>query len=80
MWWSSTLASISNSVTAITKYLTTSKEKQSESEVIKEKKSLKKAVDIAEQMFKIAFKYIDVFNKKDKNKFEELHEDFLENN
>lgn len=80
MFWSSTIKSISDSVMAIVNYLTVSKDKQLETEIVKEKKSLKKASDISEKMFKIVLKYIDTFEEKDKKRIEKLYDDFLEKN
>ena len=80
MFWASTFKSISDSVTSIVNYLTVSKDKQLETEIVKEKKSLKKASDISEKMFKIVLKYIDTFEEKDKKKIEKLYDDFLEKN
>ena len=80
MFWSSTLKSISDSVTSIVNYLIVSKDKQLETEIVKEKKSLKKASDISEKMFKIVLKYIDTFEEKDKKRIEKLYDDFLEKN
>jgi phosphate uptake regulator len=80
MFWSSTLKSISDSITSIVNYLTVSKDKQLETEIVKEKKSLKKASNISEKMFKIVLKYIDTFEEKDKKRIEKLYDDFLEKN
>ena len=80
MFWASTFKSISDSVTSIVNYLTVSKDKQIETEIVKEKKSLKKASDISEKMFKIVLKYIDTFEEKDKKRIEKLYDDFLEKN
>ena len=80
MFWASTFKSISDSVTAIVNYLTVSKDKQLETEIVKEKKSLKKASNISEKMFKIVLKYIDTFEEKDKKRIEKLYDDFLEKN
>ena len=80
MFWSSTLKSISDSITSIVNYLTVSKDKQLETEIVKEKKSLKKASDISEKIFKIVLKYIDTFEEKDKKRIEKLYDDFLEKN
>lgn len=80
MFWSSTLKSISDSITSIVNYLTVSKGKQLETEIVKEKKSLKKASNISEKMFKIVLKYIDTFEEKDKKRIEKLYDDFLEKN
>ena len=80
MFWASTFKSISDSVTSIVNYLTVSKDKQLETEIVKEKKSLKKASDISEKMFKIVLKYIDTFEENDKKRIEKLYDDFLEKN
>lgn len=80
MFWASTFKSISDSVTSIVNYLTVSKDKQLETEIVKEKKSLKKASNISEKMFKIVLKYIDTFEEKDKKRIEKLYDDFLEKN
>lgn len=80
MFWASTLKSISDSVTSIVNYLTVSKDRQLETEIVKEKKSLKKASNISEKMFKIVLKYIDTFEEKDKKRIEKLYDDFLEKN
>lgn len=80
MFWASTFKSISDSVMAIANYLTVSKDKQLETEIVKEKKSLKKASNISEKMFKIVLKYIDTFEEKDKKRIEKLYDDFLEKN
>ena len=80
MFWASTFKSISDSVTAIVNYLTVSKDKQLETEIVKEKKSLKKASNISEKMFKIVLKYIDTFEEKDKKRIGKLYDDFLEKN
>ena len=56
------------------------KHKQLETEIVKEKKSLKKASNISEKMFKIVLKYIDTFDEKDKKRIEKLYDDFLEKN
>ena len=80
MFWASTFKSISDSITSIVNYLTVSKDRQLETEIVKEKKSLKKASDISEKMFKIVLKYIDTFEEKDKKRIEKLYDDFLEKN
>ena len=80
MFWASTFKSISDSITSIVNYLTVSNDKQLETEIVKEKKTLKKASDISEKMFKIVLKYIDTFEEKDKKRIEKLYDDFLEKN
>ena len=80
MFWTSMIKSVSDSVIAIANYLTVSKDKQLETEIVKEKKSLKRASDISEKMFQIVLKYIDTFEEKDKRRIEKLYDDFLEKN
>lgn len=80
MFISTTIQSISNAITSIANYLTKKKEVQLESDIIEDKKSLKKASDIAEKMFKIVLKYIDIYDSKDRKHLEKLYDDFLEKN
>lgn len=80
MFISTTIQSISNAITSISNYLTKKKEVQLESDIIEDKKSLKKASDIAEKMFKIVLKYIDIYDSKDRKHLEKLYDDFLEKN
>ena len=80
MFISMTIQSISNAITSIANYLTKKKEVQLESDIIEDKKSLKKASDIAEKIFKIVLKYIDVYDNKDRKLLEKLYDDFLEKN
>ena len=80
MFISTTIQSISDAITSISNYLTKKKEVQLESDIIEDKKSLKKASDIAEKMFKIALKYIDIYDSKDRKHLEKLYDDFLEKN
>lgn len=61
-------------------FLSKRKDHQSETEIIKEKRRLKKASDIAEEMWGIAFRNIDSFTEKDKKKFLKLYEDFIDCN
>lgn len=80
MFISATIQSISNAITSIANYLTKSKEVQLESDIINDKKSLKKASDISEKMFKIVLKYLDIYDSKDRKYLEKLYDDFLEKN
>ena len=58
----------------------TSKEHQAETEVIKDRKDLQKAVDISEQAFKLMFSYADLMKKRDRKKLQRLYDDFIEHN
>jgi hypothetical protein len=72
--------SVSNAIKGIFDYASTSKEHQSETQVIKDKKRLKKATDIAEKIISLVYKYLDCFDEKDRKKFIKLHDDFKDNN
>ena len=56
------------------------KERQSETEIIKDRKKLQKAVNIAEHIILLAYKYYATFEKEDKKEFGNLLEDFLKVN
>lgn len=58
----------------------TAKNRQSETEVIKDRKKLEKAVNAAEKMFNIFFQYFDKLSDKDKKEIEKLLEKFQKNN
>lgn len=82
--WATLTATISKAVGDVTKsvfgFLSKKKERQSETEIIKEKRELKKATDIAEEMWSIAFRNIDLFSEKDKKRFLKLYDDFIDCN
>lgn len=61
-------------------FASTAKEHQSETQIIKENKKLKKASDIAEKIISLVYKYLDYFSEKDRKKFVNLHDDFKDNN
>lgn len=56
------------------------KEKQSETEIIKDRKKLQKAVDNAEKLILVAYKYFNTFEEEDKKDFENYVEKFLKYN
>ncbi|MBS4760931.1 MAG: hypothetical protein KHX03_09570 [Clostridium sp.] len=56
------------------------KEHQSETQIIKDKKRLKKATDIAEEAFKIVFRNFECLPEKEQDRFKNLYDDFLEHN
>lgn len=55
----------------------TFKQRQSETEIIKDRKKLKEAVIIASDMFAVAYKYFDYFSDKDKKDFKRKHRKFI---
>lgn len=57
-------------------YAKIAKKRQSETEIIKEKRQLKKAANTAEKIFRIFLKYIDKLSEEDREKVEDLLNDF----
>ncbi len=57
-------------------YAKIAKKRQSETEIIKEKRQLKKAANTAEKIFRIFLKYIDELSEEDREKVEDLLKDF----
>lgn len=57
-------------------YAEESKERQSESQIIKDKKRLKEATNIAEKIFEISDKYKNYYTAKDLKNYEKLMKDF----
>lgn len=58
----------------------TAKTRQSETEIIKLLKQKIKAINIAEHIIILVYKYYSTFEKEDKKEFENLLEDFLKVN
>ncbi len=71
---------VSNAIKGVFDFASTAKEHQSETEIIKEKRNLKKAVDKAEQAFKIVFRNFECLPEKEQERFKDLYDDFLEYN
>lgn len=61
-------------------YAGTAKENQAETEIIKEKRDLKKATDKAEEAFKIVFRNFECLPEKEQERFKDLYDDFLDYN
>ena len=59
-------------------YASTSKEHQSETQIIKDKKRLKKATDIAEDAFKLMFKNFEKLSEFDQKRLNNLYDKFQE--
>ncbi len=62
------------------RFAETAKNRQSETEIIKEKKKLKKATDIAEKIILLTYKYLDTFSENDQENFIDLINDFKKYN
>lgn len=71
---------VSNAIKGIFDYASTSKEHQSETQIIKDKKRLKKATDIAEDAFKLMFKNFEKLSEFDQKRLNNLYDKFQEYN
>lgn len=58
----------------------TAKEHQSETAILKDRDSLQKAVNFAEKIILLCYRYYNQFSKDDKKEFEDLLEKFLKYN
>jgi hypothetical protein len=82
--WMTLVTTVSKAIGDTTKsifnYFSTVKEKQSETEIIKDKRNYKKATNIAEEIFEITDMYIGYFSKQDKREYRYLMTKFKEKN
>lgn len=74
------IETVGNAVKSISDYAKTAKKRQSETQIIKELKKLEKAVDTAEKMFNIFFKYFDKLGEEDQKAIERMLKKFQRNN
>lgn len=74
------IETVGNAVKSISDYAKTAKKRQSETQIIKELKKLEKAVDTAEKMFNIFFKYFDDLSEDDQKAIEKMLAKFQRNN
>lgn len=74
------IETVGNAVKGISDYAKTAKKRQSETQIIKELKKLEKAVDTAEKMFNIFFKYFDKLEEEDQKSIEKMLAKFQRNN
>lgn len=70
------IQSVGEAFTSLFNWLRTNKEEQSETQLIKDKKRLKDATNIAEEIFVITDKYKDFFMAEDKEKYDKLRKKF----
>lgn len=70
------IQAIGEAFTSLFNYFTASKEAQSETQIIKDKKRLKGAVNIAEEIFCITDKYKDFFDANDTETYDKLRRKF----
>lgn len=59
------IEAIGNAIKSISDSFAVFKKRQSETEIIKEKKRLKKAVDIAENIIQLTYKYLPLMTEED---------------
>lgn len=61
-------------------YAEKAKEKQSETAILKDRKELQKAVNIAEKLILLTYKYFSTYNEKDRKEYKNLVKDFIKYN
>lgn len=71
---------IGNAIKSISDSFAVLKKRQSETEILKEKKRLKKAVDIAEDIIQLIYKYLPLMNEEDVEDFKRYVEKFKKYN
>lgn len=71
--------SVSNAIKGIFDYASTAKEHQSETQIIKENKKLKEAVNIAEEILEITSRYELHFSDVDWKRYKKLKKKFNQN-
>ena len=69
---------VGEAFTSLFSYCKVNKEHQSETQVVKDKRRLKKATNIAQKIFAITDYYKDYFYKNDLKKYEQLRTEFDE--
>ena len=76
----SAIKAIGDGIKGIFDFASTAKNHQAETEVIKEKRDLKKATNKAEEAFKIVFRNFECLPEKEQERFKKLYDDFLDYN
>lgn len=71
---------IGNAIKSISDSFAVLKKRQSETEILKEKKRLKKAVDIAEDIIQLIYKYLPLMTEEDIEDFKKYVEKFKKYN
>lgn len=71
---------IGETITSLFNYFTKSKEQQCETQIVKDKKRLKRATNIAQQIFQITDRYIEYhkynLDQRDYKKYKKLRKSF----
>ena len=71
---------IGNAIKSVSDSFAVLKKRQSETEILKEKKRLKKAVDIAENIIQLIYKYLPLMSEEDVEDFKKYVEKFKKYN
>lgn len=71
---------IGNAIKSVSDSFAVLKKRQSETEILKEKKRLEKAVDIAEEIIEIMFKYLPLYLEQDADDLQKLVKKFRKYN
>ena len=74
------IETVGNAVKSISDYAKTAKKRQSETQIIKELKKLEKAVDVAEEIIEIMFKYLPLYLEQDADDLQKLVKKFRKYN
>lgn len=72
------IKAVGEAFTSLFNYCKANKEHQAETQVVKDKRRLKKATNIAQKIFSITDYYKDYFYKKDLREYEKLRKEFDE--
>ena len=78
--FSDAIKSVGEAFTSLFNLLNAKRNRQSETQILKELKKMEKAVNTAEKMFNIFFKYINELSPEDKDSIIKLLTKFQENN
>ena len=70
------IQSVGEAFTSLFNWLRTNKEEQSQTQLIKDKKRLKDATNIAEEIFEITDNYKDFFAEDDTENYDKLRKKF----
>ena len=71
---------IGNAIKSISDSFAVSKKRQSETEILKDRKNLQKAVDISEEIIEIMFKYLPLYLEQDVDDLQKLVKKFRKYN
>lgn len=72
------IKSVGEAFTSLFNWFKTNKEQQCETQIVKDKKRLKKATNVGQALFRITDCYQDTFNEKDRKQYGKLRKDFDE--